>query len=40
MRRHELYGGGVYVFNRNDPSIVTERGFEVPTTAVSACTTC
>ena len=31
VRRHELYGGGVYVFNRNDPSIVTERGFEVPT---------
>ena len=29
---HELYGGGVYVFNRNDPSIHTENGFEVPET--------
>lgn len=28
--RHQLYGGGVYVFNRNDPSITTESGFEVP----------
>ena len=25
VRRHQLYGGGVYVFNRNDPSIVTEQ---------------
>lgn len=33
VRRHRLHGGGVYVFNRNDPSIVTERGFEVPTTS-------
>jgi hypothetical protein len=32
VQRHHLYGGGVYVFNRNDPSIVTERGFEVPRT--------
>jgi hypothetical protein len=30
---HRLYGGGVYVFNRNDPSIHTENGFEVPQTA-------
>lgn len=30
VQRHELYGGGVYVFNRNDPSITTARGFEVP----------
>ncbi|WP_404384811.1 glycoside hydrolase family 55 protein [Knoellia locipacati] len=30
VTRHHLYGGGVYVYNRNDPSIVTERGFEVP----------
>ncbi|HEY0641940.1 MAG TPA: hypothetical protein VGD39_00870, partial [Nocardioides sp.] len=30
VRRHRLYGGGVYVFNRNDPSITTARGFEVP----------
>jgi hypothetical protein len=29
---HQLYGGGVYVFNRNDPSIHTENGFEVPET--------
>jgi hypothetical protein len=27
---HKLYGGGVYVFNRNNPSIHTENGFEVP----------
>ncbi len=33
VRRHQLYGGGVYVFNRNDPSIVTQRGFEVPATS-------
>jgi hypothetical protein len=30
---HKLYGGGVYVFNRNNPSIHTENGFEVPQTA-------
>ncbi len=30
VRRHQLFGGGVYVFNRNDPSIATARGFEVP----------
>jgi hypothetical protein len=30
VRTHKLYGGGVYVFNRNDPSIHTENGFEVP----------
>lgn len=30
VRRHELFGGGVYVYNRNDPSITTENGFEVP----------
>ena len=30
VRTHRLYGGGVYVFNRNDPSIHTENGFEVP----------
>ncbi len=29
---HRLDGGGVYVFNRNDPSIHTENGFEVPQT--------
>jgi len=32
VQRHTLWGGGVYVFNRNDPSIVTENGYEVPTT--------
>jgi hypothetical protein len=30
VERHTLFGGGVYVFNRNDPSIRTENGFEVP----------
>jgi hypothetical protein len=33
VRTHQLYGGGVYVFNRNNPSIHTENGFEVPQTA-------
>jgi hypothetical protein len=32
VQTHDLYGGGVYVFNRNDPSIHTENGFEVPET--------
>jgi hypothetical protein len=31
VRTHHLYGGGAYVFNRNNPSIHTENGFEVPT---------
>ena len=30
VKTHKLYGGGVYVFNQNDPSIHTENGFEVP----------
>ncbi len=30
VQEHELWGGGVYAFNRNDPSIITENGFEVP----------
>ncbi len=30
VRTHRLFGGGVYVFNRNDPSIHSENGFEVP----------
>ncbi|MBX6356590.1 MAG: adenylyl cyclase [Micromonosporaceae bacterium] len=30
VRRHRLYGAGVYVFNQNNPSIHTENGFEVP----------
>ncbi|GAA0443984.1 hypothetical protein Acor_27280 [Acrocarpospora corrugata] len=32
VKRHLLYGGGVYVFNQNNPSIHTENGFEVPQT--------
>jgi hypothetical protein len=32
VRTHSLIGGGVYVFNRNDPTIHTENGFEVPET--------
>ncbi|WP_311836335.1 hypothetical protein [Cellulomonas fimi] len=30
VRDHQLWGAGVYVFNQNNPSIVTENGFEVP----------
>jgi hypothetical protein len=32
VKSHTLSGGGVYVFNRNNPSIHTENGFEVPQT--------
>lgn len=32
VRTHTLYGAGVYVFNRNNPAIHTENGFEVPRT--------
>ncbi|NUT31557.1 MAG: adenylyl cyclase [Hamadaea sp.] len=32
VRTHTLYGGGVYVFNQNNPAIHTENGFEVPST--------
>jgi hypothetical protein len=32
VRTHLLIGGGVYVFNRNNPDIHTENGFEVPET--------
>ena len=32
MQRHTLWGGGVYSFNRNNPSIVTANGYEVPET--------
>ena len=32
VKTHTLYGGGVYVFNQNNPSIITENGFEVPRT--------
>ena len=27
---HRLWGGGVYVYNRNNPAIVTANGYEVP----------
>jgi hypothetical protein len=30
VRNHQLYGGGVYVFNQNNPAIHTSNGFEVP----------
>ncbi|MFI6739117.1 adenylyl cyclase [Nonomuraea sp. NPDC050451] len=32
VKRHRLYGAGVYVFNQNNPQIHTENGFEVPQT--------
>ncbi|KGN42473.1 hypothetical protein [Knoellia aerolata] len=32
VRTHRLFGGGSYVFNQNNPAIVTERGFEAPRT--------
>jgi len=32
VKNHRLYGGGVYVFNQNNPSIHTTNGFEVPQT--------
>ncbi|WP_034608718.1 hypothetical protein [Cellulomonas sp. URHD0024] len=32
VKTHHLYGGGSYVFNQNNPSVITENGFEVPTT--------
>ena len=32
VKNHELWGGGVYVFNRDNPSIHTANGFEVPET--------
>jgi hypothetical protein len=30
VQRHSLSGAGVYVFNQNNPAIVTTSGFEVP----------
>lgn len=30
VKEHQLWGAGVYVFNQNNPEIVTENGFEVP----------
>ncbi|MCU1678331.1 MAG: hypothetical protein JWM93_3089, partial [Frankiales bacterium] len=32
VKTHELWGGGAYVFNQNNPSIHTTNGFEVPVT--------
>ncbi|WP_415229052.1 hypothetical protein [Psychromonas sp.] len=32
VQKHELWGGGSYVFNRNNPDIVTENAYEVPDT--------
>jgi len=32
VKTHELWAGGVYCYNRNDPTIVTENGWEVPET--------
>ncbi|MBM6404155.1 adenylyl cyclase [Phycicoccus sp. CSK15P-2] len=32
VKTHELWGGGSYVYNRNNDSIVTEHGFQVPET--------
>lgn len=36
---HRLYGGGVYVFNQNNPTIHTENGFEVPQAPGVRCIT-
>ena len=33
VKTHRLEGAGVYVFNQNNPSIVTANGFSVPQTA-------
>jgi hypothetical protein len=30
VTRHQLWGGGAYVYNRNNPAIVSANGFEVP----------
>ena len=30
VEEHTLWGGGSYIFNRNNPAIVTENGYEVP----------
>lgn len=32
VETHELFGAGVYIYNRNNPAIVTENGYEVPVT--------
>ena len=31
VKEHELHGGGVYCYNRNNPDIISEHGFQVPT---------
>lgn len=33
VTQHEVHGGGVYCYNRNNPSIITENGFEIPINA-------
>lgn len=33
VKTHHLYGGGAYVYQRNDPTIHTENGFVVPKTS-------
>lgn len=32
VKNHQLFGAGVYVFNQNNPSIITANGFSVPET--------
>lgn len=32
VKEHELWAGGVYCYNRNDPTIVTENAWDVPET--------
>ena len=32
IKEHLLWGAGVYIFNRNNPDIVTENGYEAPVT--------
>jgi hypothetical protein len=32
VQEHTLWGAGVYIYNRNNPTIVTENGYEVPET--------
>ena len=39
VRRHQLYGGGVYVFNRNDPSIPPRAASRCPSAPAYASTT-
>ena len=32
VEEHTLWGAGSYIFNRNNPAIITENGYEVPVT--------